>query len=117
MGFFEDTITKAKEFAAKTGEVAEDVISVQKLRIKLANSKNELRKNYELLGQYVYNEKTNNDDNAEAITALVEVITKQKNEIEEINKELVLSKGGKLCSCGAINTDTAQFCQKCGKEF
>lgn len=117
MGFFEETITKAKEFAAKTGEVAEDVIEVQKLKLKLANKKNELRKNYELLGQYVYNEKANNDDNAEAISALVETIRDQKNEIDELTKELALSKGGKLCSCGEVNTESAQFCHKCGKEF
>ena len=117
MGFFEETITKAKEIAAKTGEVAEDVIEVQKLRLKLANKKNEIRKNYELLGQCVYNEKVNNDDNAEAISALVDALRDQKNEIDELTKELALSKGGKLCSCGEVNTESAQFCNKCGKEF
>lgn len=117
MGFLEETITKAKEIAAKTGEVAEDVITVQKLRIKLINLKSELGKNLELLGQYVYNEKVNGDENGEAISALVEVIKTQKTNIDETSKELALAKGGKLCSCGQINTDTAQFCHKCGKEF
>lgn len=117
MGLFEETITKAKEIAAKTGEVALDVIEVQKLKMKLSSAKSEQRKNYELLGQYAYNEKVNNEDNGEAISALVEVITNQNNEIKELSKEIALQKGGKLCECGNVNAESAQFCNKCGKEF
>ena len=117
MGFFEETITKAKELATKTGEVAEDVIATQKLKLKHISVKNELRKNFELLGQYVYNEKENNDDNGEAISALIEVIKAQKNEINELAKEIALSKGGKLCDCGETNDGASQYCKKCGKAF
>ncbi len=117
MGFFEETITKAKEIVGETGKIAEDVISLQKLKLKLSSKKTELRKNYELLGQYVYKEKTESQDNGEAISALIEVITGLKDEINALNTEIAMAKGGKLCSCGAVNKDTAQFCNSCGKEL
>ena len=117
MGFFEETITKAKEIVGETGKIAEDVISLQKLKLKLSSKKSELRKNYELLGQYVYKEKVENEDNTEATSSLIEIIKGLKDEINTLNTEIAMAKGGKLCSCGATNKDTAQFCSNCGKEL
>ena len=117
MGFFEDTITKAKEIVGETGKIAEDVISLQKLKLKLSSKKSEQHHNYELLGQYVYNEKIEGEDNSEAINALVEVIKDTKAQIETLETEIATAKGSKICSCGAANKDTAQFCNSCGKEL
>ena len=117
MGFFEDTVTKAREIINETGKFGSEVIEIQKLKFEATSLKTSIRKNYEVLGKYTYLSTVNEEDNSESITKLCEDITAKKEELAELNRKIALAKGENICSCGAVNKNESKYCNSCGKEL
>ena len=116
MGFFEDTITKAREIIDETGKLGTEVIEIQKLKFEASSLKSSIKKSYEILGKYTYLSVSNEEDNGESITKLCEEITEKLNNLETLQQKIALAKGDNICSCGAVNKAGAKYCSSCGKQ-
>lgn len=117
MGFFEDTITKAKEILGETGKATEEVITIQKLKFEQASLKSAINKNYEKLGRLSFDSAVNEADNSEKITELIEEIKKQNVEFKDYELKIATAKKERICECGAINGIDSKYCKICGKEL
>lgn len=117
MGVFEDTITKAKELIGQAGKATEELIDVQKLKLELSSLKSAMTKNFQALGEAVYSAEKDGEDNAEKRTSIIADIAEQKCKIANLEKEIALAKGQKICDCGALNIADAKYCINCGKEI
>lgn len=117
MGKFEDTITKARELLGETGKVAEEVVKVQKLKLRVAGLKSEINKLYASLGKYTYMNAVNAEENSEEAAELVAKISDKLKEQEEIEKQISALNGSRVCDCGAVNKQDSKYCNTCGKEL
>lgn len=104
-------LTKTAKDAAKvSGELAQQT----KLRIKMAQLKDEINTRYTLIGELYFGVAEYDMDNGEKINALVEEIKTLKEQFEELDDELGSKKMVKCSACGADNDAEASFCSKCG---
>lgn len=117
MGFFDQTLNKAREIIDETSKIGAEVIEVQKLKFEAASLNSSIKKSYEVLGKYTYLSVINQEDNSESTQKLCEEITEKKEKLAELNKKIALAKGETICTCGATNKTDAKYCAACGKEI
>ena len=115
MGVFEDLFVKAKVAVDVIGEKTGLFVDVSKLKIKMAELKAELKKEFESLGKSVHHAKKNGQDNTNAVTIQVEQIDNLLVQIESLKAEIASMKNRIVCkACGNQNEKEASFCSKCG---
>ncbi len=110
MAIFDDVVVNAKSAASVVSKKAGEIFDLSKLRISLASLRSELSKQYQALGEAVYN-----NDPAEEIEAIKEEITSVKQNIDDIEKVLSNAKNTVTCpACGEKLTKNAKYCSTCG---
>ena len=110
MAIFDDVVVNAKSAASVVSKKAGELFDLSKLRISLASLRGELNKQYQALGEAVYN-----NDPAEEIEAIKAEITLVKENIADIENVLANAKNSVTCpACGEKLNKNAQFCSTCG---
>lgn len=110
MAIFDDVVVNAKSAAAVVSKNAGTLITLSKLRISLASLRSDLAKQYQALGEAVYN-----DDPAEEIEVIKSAITDLKQNIGEVEAVLASTRNTVTCpNCGEKLNKNALFCSTCG---
>lgn len=110
MAIFDDVVVNAKSAASVVSKKAGEIFDLSKLRISLASLRSDLAKQYQALGEAVYN-----NDPAEEIDAIKEEISVVKQNIEDIETVLFNAKNTVTCpACGEKLSKSAKYCSTCG---
>ncbi|MCH5304652.1 MAG: zinc-ribbon domain-containing protein [Ruminococcus sp.] len=110
MAIFDDVVVNAKSAASVVSKKAGEIFDLSKLRISLASMRGELNKQYQALGEAVYNNASDDE-----ITDIKNEITSVKQNIEDIENILASAKSYVSCpACGEKLNKNAQFCSTCG---
>lgn len=110
MAIFDDVVVNAKSAATVVSKKAGEIFDLSKLRISLASLRSELSKQYQALGEAVYN-----GEPAEEIEAIKEEIAAVKQNIEDIENVLASAKNTVTCpACGEKLNKNALYCSTCG---
>ncbi len=110
MAIFDDVVVNAKSAAAAVGKKAGEIYDLSKLRISLASLRSELNKQYQALGEAVFN-----NEPADETDAIKANIAEVKQNIEDIEKVLASARNTVICpNCGEKLQKNAQFCYICG---
>ncbi len=110
MAIFDDVVVNAKSAASVVSKKAGELFDLSKLRISLASLRGELSKQYQALGEAVYN-----NEPAEEIDAIKAEISSVKQNVQDIESILASAKNSVTCpACGEKLSKNAQFCSTCG---
>lgn len=110
MTIFDDVVVNAKSAAEVVSKKAGEFFDLSKLRISLASLRSELAKQYQALGEAVYN-----DEPVEEIDAIKEEIAALKQNIEDIESVLDNAMNTVTCpACGEKLPKNAKYCSTCG---
>ncbi len=110
MAIFDDVVVNAKSAASVVSKKAGEIIDLSKLRISLASLRSELAKQYQALGEAVYN-----GDPVEEINAIKEEIAALKQNISDIEDILLSARNSVTCpACGEKLNKNARYCSTCG---
>lgn len=118
MGLFEDAVVKAKGAFDIAAKKTNEVVSIQKLKIKVSQVNSDMQKDFETLGRLYYDAVKTSDEEITEYKEIIESIDSKIAEIAEIEKEIDAQKNSKTCEkCGNKNPDTAAFCSNCGEKL
>lgn len=118
MGLFEDTVVKAKDVFDVAAKKTNEVISLQKLKIKVSQTNSLLANDFEALGRIFYEKSKNSDEISSEYKELFESIDQKFRELESLEEEIDAQKKTKVCKgCGHKNPTEAEFCNKCGNKL
>lgn len=111
MAIFDDVVVNAKTAASAVSKKAGELYDLSKLRITLASLRSDLGKQYQALGEAVYNEAT--DEELDAIKAEIADV---KQNIADVEKILAASRNSVKCpKCGQKLNKNAAYCYICGE--
>ena len=115
MATFEEILNKARAGAEKVGQKTSDFVEITRMKMDIAEIEKEIAATYEGLGRLVYDAEKSGQDSTEMVQACIENIDELQADVDEIRDRLYAFKHMKKCaSCGAINDEDADFCNKCG---
>ena len=118
MGFFDDTINKAKDAIDTVGKKTNDIVAVQKLKSNARQLSSKIEEAYASLGRLCFDGVSACEEKPEGAAELVEEITTMNEQLEELKKEIAKAQGGVVCpSCGSVSPEGSCFCNKCGEKF
>lgn len=110
MTIFDDVVVNAKSAATAVSKKAGEFFDLSKLRISLASLRSELAKQYQALGEAVYN-----GDPVEEIEAIKEEISALKQNVEDVERVLDKAKNTVTCpACGEKLEKNSKYCSTCG---
>ncbi len=110
MAIFDDVVINAKSAASVVSKKAGEIFDLSKLRISLASLRGELNKQYQALGDAVYNNAS--EEETASIKAEIDNV---KQNIDDIEQILASAKNTVTCSaCGEKLNKNAKFCSSCG---
>ncbi|MBR2279981.1 MAG: zinc ribbon domain-containing protein [Ruminococcus sp.] len=110
MAIFDDVVVNAKSAASVVSKKAGEIFDLSKLRISLASLRGELSKQYQALGEAVYN-----NEPAEELDAIKEEIAALKQNVADIENVLANARNTVTCTaCGEKLSKNAKFCSTCG---
>lgn len=118
MGIFDDVVTNARSAAQAVGKAAGQFVDMSKLRLNLAELNGEINKQYQALGQFVYEaHKAGNTDEtgfAEKLAALDELYA----QFAAVSAQLAALQNKVTCpACGKQVDVDAMFCCHCGMKL
>lgn len=112
---FDDLFNKARDVANLAGKKTGEVVEVSKLKLKAVQLNADIQKAYEKLGSIVYEQEKTDGNAAELIALCVSEIDLLFTEFNDINDKIAETKSTIKChNCGAINSDEAIYCSRCG---
>ena len=115
---FDQTLKKAKDLFDTAYQKTGETLTVQKLKIKLSNQKNSLKKSYAILGEILYNTLADKENLSQEVKFLANEIEQKLYEINKIKDEISSISGSKTCEkCNNVNPKDAVFCTKCGEKL
>lgn len=115
MGVLDDVIVNAKSAADAVGKKASKLVDISKLRISEADIRNDITKQFELLGREVYEAQKAGHDSSEAVSAGTAAVDNLKEQLSAISEQLASAREKTICpECGHENEQGAAFCSKCG---
>ena len=117
MAAFEDVLSCAKSMAQTAGRKTEELVEVTKTRVKIADLRREIAALYEGLGRLVYDSRTANEPVEDMVEACVGQLDELQAQLAKLEDRVMESKNVIRCECGALNDNTAVFCNQCGKKL
>lgn len=118
MATFDDVVERAKDIFSEAGKKTGDFVSIQKLRVNIADLSNRISKLYRELGKLTYEASKNGTDNTIAIDTIIVEIEQKDNELNILKSKINEMKNKKTCpSCGKANSEDAVFCSYCGEKL
>ena len=116
MGFFDQIGKKAAETVQGAKDKTNKISNEMKLKSKLSEKKDRISLLHVEIGMEVHENFAKGIQNiTESIISKCQEIDSIKNEINNINADLLALKDLKICqSCGSQVSTTSEFCPKCG---
>ncbi len=117
MGFFDETLSKAKDVVDVAVKTTGEVAAKGKQRYDIAALKTKLSKNYEALGMICF--KSIDLDNADEETRMTVMrIRENLKDIQKANEELAKMQNKRVCrKCSAYVGNKAVYCDTCGAKL
>lgn len=113
--FFENLGKTLSETAKSVGEKTDEFITIQKLRSQQTSLESEVKKNYRIIGEMVFQKFVDGEAYCEEIAEACREIMQLQSEIAECKETIAEKKGQIICpACGASAPREADFCMKCG---
>lgn len=105
----------AADAAYATGKKAEELVSVAKLNIRIAERLAEVNTALRELGELLYATHTGNPTSSEILQTKLAEIDCLKADIAELEAALRREKASQRCAtCGAAVSEGDTFCRECG---
>lgn len=99
--------------ADKSGKLIEET----KLKISISEKQTEIDEIFEEVGRTVYTMYKDGEDVGKEFTKEAKKVDKIYEEIENMNKKILLNKGLRICeSCGETIPSDSKFCVECGEK-
>ena len=116
MAMFEEVLSRAKVLAEAAGRKTGEVVENTKVKMEISQIQREVASLYEGLGRLVYDGKKSGESVDDMVDACVAHLDEQNAYLEELRDRLLESKNAVRCAaCGAVNDDSARFCNHCGQ--
>ena len=117
MAAFEDVLSCARSVAQTAGRKTEEFVELTKVRMQIADLRREIAALFEGLGRLVYDSRIANEPVDDMIEACVEQLKELQAQLAKLEDRVMESKNVIRCDCGTLNTNTAVFCNRCGKRL
>lgn len=115
MGLLEDAVLSAKGAVNYAGKKTSEFVELSKLRVAAAEIEGKIKALYESLGRSVYNASKAETDATELVSEKAAQIDTLLEDLASVQEKISALKLEKKCpTCGTINPQEANFCQKCG---
>ena len=116
MGFFDQIGKKASEVYQGAKDKTNQLSSEMKLKSRLSSEKEKIDNLYYEIGKKAYEEFSKSGDGfSNDISNKCREVSAAKENIDNINKEIMLLKDMIVCSnCGENIPKDSEFCSKCG---
>lgn len=111
---------KLTQGVTQTGNRVRNVVDVNRLKVKTAQQKKELEKDYMQIGKIIFKSYQSNNDNItieDAVLELCKRIGVQQKEVRQLQAKINDTKNLKQCPCGEVLSKGVKFCPICGNRF
>lgn len=103
------------ETAEAVGKKTEDLVEIQKLRVRIRTAQRDAELEYKKLGHLIFERFVEGEAMDVQLTEVCEQILKIQEKITDCQDQLAKKKGQSVCpSCGKGNPAGASFCMFCG---
>ena len=118
MAIFDEVVSRVKDVAESAGKKTGELVELGKVKIRIAELRREIAGAHEGLGRLIYDSRKSGENVEDMIDACVDHISELYADLEELEEKVMESKNAVRCSgCGALNENTAQFCNQCGTKL
>lgn len=104
----------AADVAYGVSKKAGELLSVAKLRVRIATLEGEVRNCLTEIGEMLYATHTGNPTDSEILQQKLEEIDGLKAEIAVLNEQIGREQTGRCTTCGASIQEGDAFCRECG---
>lgn len=118
MAIYNDLGRKISGFGKNMKKKQEDLSATMKLNNNIRSLDASLKNDYQLLGKMYFDSSVNGEIDNAAVTELIAKITKTRNRLDSIEKQVQQMKGNMICpQCNSSVPKDAKFCMNCGYCF
>jgi len=118
MTTFEEILCKAKDIADAAGKKTEELVSLTKLKMEMAETSRTIELKMEKIGRIVYESHVSGDDCSATLEALFADVAELEEKADDLADKIAELRRAKVCvSCGRHNRNDAAFCQNCGEKL
>ena len=116
MAMFEDMLARARAVAESAGKKTGEFVETTKIKMEIADLQREIATLYEGLGRLIYDGRQSGESVEDMVDACIEHLEEQNAYLQKLQDKLLESKNAVRCEdCGAVNEETARYCNHCGK--
>ena len=119
MKTWEELVYEAKRLAAAAGRKVTDAADLAKMKYKITENDKAIEATMEALGRLLYDSrKSETALNEETVTELMTQVDELNADNARLQAEIDNSRGKRTCAaCGAVNEESAVYCNKCGHQL
>ena len=119
MKTWEELVYEAKRLAEAAGRKVTDVADLAKMKYKITENDKAIEATMEALGRLLYDSRKKEEPlNEETIAELTAQVDELNADNARLQAEIDNNRGKKTCAgCGAVNTEDASYCSKCGQKL
>ena len=108
----------AADAAYGVGRRAEELLSVAKLRVRVATLEGAVEGCMAEIGEMLYATHTGTPTESEVLLAKLQEIDGLRQQIDRLEREIARLQGGAVCPfCGAAARSGDAFCRECGQKL
>ena len=113
--FFGNLSKTLKKTVNTVGKKTDEFVEIQKIRTRQHALEDQIEKNYQDIGQIIYNRYLNGEAFDENLAGICKDITDLEKEIADCKEDVANKRGRIVCpACGASVPKDAAFCMRCG---
>ena len=113
--FFGNLSKTLKKTVDTVGKKTDEFVEIQKIRTRQHALEDQIEKNYQDIGQIIYNRYLNGEAFDENLAGFCKDITDLEKEIADCKEDVANKRGRIVCpACGASVPKDAAFCMRCG---
>ncbi|WP_461879300.1 zinc-ribbon domain-containing protein [Fusicatenibacter sp.] len=113
--FFGNLSKTLKKTVDTVGKKTDEFVEIQKIRTRQHALEDQIEKNYQDIGQIIYNRYLNGEAFDENLAGICKDITDLEKEIADCKEDVANKRGRIVCpACGASVPKDAAFCMRCG---
>ncbi len=115
MGTYRNAFDRFKETCNRVGKRTGDVVSVQKMKLDIADLEASREQIFATLGRAYYERLQTEEDVRESDALMLEKIDQKNAEIRALQEEIAAVQEQKYCpKCNTLMAKSSNFCSYCG---